>query len=140
MASFGWSASDIAMAVRVVWQIVEAFDKVKGARAKYATSQSFLRGLLPVLQRIQQYLENPEHDLHREDMNIQGKIIGDAYASFDTYLKDRIGLSSRESHMRSFKDKLLSALDDIQKKVQKLKTEVVDAMAFLGPLLAFEIR
>jgi hypothetical protein len=35
---------------------------------------------------------------------------------------------------------ILWALDDISEKDQKLKSKVVDAVAFLGPILALEIR
>jgi|SRR5579862_4882791 len=140
MMAFGWSAGDITISIRIIYKVVEAFDSAKGAEKKYAASRSFLRALVPILRRIKQYVENPEEDQFKEDMIAQGKIISDAIASFESYLDKRVGLSSRESKLQNIKDKLLWSLDDIQEKVQQLKTRVVDAVAFLGPLLAFEIR
>jgi hypothetical protein len=138
--SFGWSAGDIAVSIRVIWRLVEAFDNAKGAKKEYGASRAFLRGLIPILQRIQQYLENPEKDQFQKDMIEQGRIIGDAYAAFEEHLDKRLGLSSRRSDVRSIVHTIRWSLDDIQDKVQKLKRKIVDAIAFLGPLLAFEIR
>ncbi|MCJ1244946.1 hypothetical protein MMC30_002147 [Trapelia coarctata] len=71
----------------------------------------------------------------------QGKIIHDAYASFDGYLNKRIGLSATgQSKLRLVKDTVLSALDEMQEKLQEFQSSVVNAMAFIGPVLAFEIR
>ena len=138
--SFGWSAGDIIVSIKIIWQIVEAFDNAKGAKKQYETSRIFLRALIPVFHRIQHYLDNPEQDQDQEAMAVQGKIISEAYEAFEAHLDKRFGLSSRRSDFRSVRHTLLSALDEIHKKVQKLKDKVVDAMAFLGPLLAFEIR
>jgi hypothetical protein len=137
---FGWSAGDIVQSIRVIWTIVEAFDSAKGSKKKYAESRAFLRALVPVLQRIQQYLKNPQQDAYKNDMEVQSQIIGEAYAAFESHLDNRLGLSSRRMNPKFVAHTLLSALDDISEKVQKLKTKVVDAVAFLGPILAFEIR
>jgi hypothetical protein len=32
MTAFGFSAGDIVLAVKVIWQLVEAFDTAKGAK------------------------------------------------------------------------------------------------------------
>jgi hypothetical protein len=73
-------------------------------------------------------------------MEVQSQIIGEAYAAFESHLDNRLGLSSRSMNPKFVVHTLLSALDDISEKVQKLKTKVVDAVAFLGPIPAFEIR
>src|SRR5271169_6153460 len=101
MASFGWSAGDIVTSIRIVYQIIEAFDSVKGAKKQYASSQAFLRALVPVLKRVKQYLDNPEQDQDQEAMSVQGKIINEAYDAFEGYLRDRFGLSSRQNNVRS---------------------------------------
>ena len=73
-------------------------------------------------------------------MEIQARIIGEAYAAFETHLDKRLGLSSQSINAKFVTHTLLWALDNISEKVQKLKSKVVDAAAFLGPILAFEIR
>jgi hypothetical protein len=138
--SFGWSAGDIVISIKIVQQVVEAFDSAKGARKQYASSRAFLRALVPVLNRIKQYLENPEEDCDHEAMSSQGKIISEAYEEFEAHLSKRFGLSSRQSDVRSVVHTLLSVIDNLQKKVEKFRSKVVDAVAFLGPLLAFEIK
>lgn len=138
--AFGWSAGDIVQCIVVIWKIVEAFDSAKGSTKKYRESQAFLRAFVPVLEGIKQYLETPGQDSYKNDMETQAKIIGEAYAEFDAYLFKRHGLSSHTTNMKSMAHTLLLALDDISDKVQKLKSKVVNAVAFLGPILAFEIR
>ena len=137
---FGWSAGDIVQSIRVIWVIVEAFDSAKRSKKTYVESRAFLRALAPVLQRIQQYLEKPQQDAYKKDMEVQARIIGEAYTVFEAHLDKRLGLSSRSVNTKFVAHTLLWALDDISEKVQKLKTKVVDAVAFLGPILAFEIR
>lgn len=140
MASFGWSAGDIVTSIKIVQQIVEAFDSAKGAKKQYASSLAFLRALAPVPNRIKRYLENPEQDHDHEAMSTQGKITSEAYEEFEAHLDKRFGLSSRQSNVRSVLHTLLSVIDELQGKVEKFKNRVVDAMALLGPLLAFEIK
>lgn len=123
--TFGWSAGDIIQSIRVTWTIVEAFDPAKGSQKKHAESRAFLRALVPVLQRIQQYLKNPPQDAYKNDMEIQAQIIGEAYAASEAPLDKRLGLSSGSMNTNFVAHTLLSALDDISEKAQKLKTKVV---------------
>jgi hypothetical protein len=100
----------------------------------------FLKAFVPVLQRIQQYLENPEDDKYAKDMLAQGTVVWKAYSDFQTHLEKRHGLSLRQSDPRSIVDTIRWSLDDVADRVQKLRSRVIDAMTFIGPLLAFEIR
>ena len=137
---FGWSAGDIVQSIRVIWTIIEAFDSAKGSKKTYEESRAFLRALVPVLLRIKQYLDKPDQDAYRKDMEVQARIIGEAYALFEAHLDKRLGLSSRSINAKFVAHTLRWALDDISEKVHKLKSKVVDAVAFLAPILAFEIR
>ncbi|KAL8750302.1 MAG: hypothetical protein Q9199_007160 [Rusavskia elegans] len=141
---FGWSACDIIKAIEIIWGIAEAFDNAKGARAKYATSSAFLRGLVPVLQRIQLCVESPDQTQLQKDILAQGVIIREAYVDFEGYLDKRIGLSSpvqgTGGKLRYITQAVFSAFDEMQGKVQNLQTKVVNAMAFIGPIPALEIN
>ncbi len=86
-----------------------------------------------------QYLETPEQDDYRDDIEVQARIITEAYADFETHINKQLGLSSRTTNMEFVAYTLLSALDDISNKVRKLKSKVADAVAVLGLIPAFEI-
>ncbi|KAL8772787.1 MAG: hypothetical protein Q9209_002132 [Squamulea sp. 1 TL-2023] len=143
---FGFSFGDIVKAIEIVWKIAEAFDNAKGAKASYARSRAFLRGLVPVLQRIQRCLETPQKDddRYQKDILIQGAIIYEAYVRFEKHLDKRIGLEpegkTKTDKLRYVTQVVLSALDELQKKVEKFQGEVVNAMALIGPVLALEIK
>ncbi|KAL8968672.1 MAG: hypothetical protein Q9183_002355 [Haloplaca sp. 2 TL-2023] len=145
MSSFGWSVGDIAMAIRIIVKIAEAFHHARDIDKRYAMSRSFLRGLVPVLERIQQCVERRENDTHREEIMAQGLIIHDAYQSFAAHLDKREDIvladeQEKSSRWRVARQRFLSALDEMQGKVEKLQARVVNAMAFIGPILAFEIK
>lgn len=144
LVHFGWSAGDIVKAIEIIWGIAEAFDNAKGAKAKYATSSAFLRALVPVLQRILQCLESPDDSPLQEDILVQADIILEAYFEFEGYLNKRTGLVSpgqgTSGKLRYITQTVLSAFDEMQGKVQNLQGRVVNAMAFIGTILAFEIK
>ncbi|KAL9628207.1 MAG: hypothetical protein Q9204_006038 [Flavoplaca sp. TL-2023a] len=144
LVHFGWSAGDILKAIEIIWGIAEAFDNAKGAKAKYATSSAFLRALVPVLQRILQCLESPDDSPLQEDILVQAEIILEAYFDFEGYLNKRTGLVSpgqgTSGKLRYITQTVLSAFDEMQGKVQNLQGRVVNAMAFIGTILAFEIK
>ncbi|KAL8684597.1 MAG: hypothetical protein Q9224_006247 [Gallowayella concinna] len=144
MIAPGWSAGDIMMAIQVVLKIAEAFDNAKGARTKYAASSCFLRGLAPVLQKIHQCVECPGWDQYHEDIMAQAVIIHAAYESFEEQLIKRKDLvlqrQSTVDKLRYLAQVIMSGLDELHGKVEKLQTRVVNAVAFIGPILAFEIR
>jgi hypothetical protein len=60
VVAFGWSAGDIATAIQIIWHIIEAFDRAKGAKKQYAASCAFLRSLTPVLERMKLQIKNAE--------------------------------------------------------------------------------
>ncbi|KAL8868490.1 MAG: hypothetical protein Q9174_004958 [Haloplaca sp. 1 TL-2023] len=145
MSLFGWSVGDIAMAIGVIVKIAEAFHHAKDIDRRYAMSRSFLRGLVPVLKRIQQCVESRENDAHREEIMAQGLIIHDAYEAFAAHVNKRKDIvppdgQEKGSRFRVARQRFLSALDEMQGKVEKLQARVVNAMAFIGPILAFEIK
>ena len=144
LVHFGWSAGDIVKATEIIWGIAEAFDNAKGAKAKYATSSAFLRGLVPVLERILQCVESPDQSQLQETILVQAVIILEAYEDFKGYLDKRVGLASSpqgtRGTLRYITQTLVSAFDEMQGKVQSLQTRVVNAMAFIGPILAFETK
>ncbi|KAL8868119.1 MAG: hypothetical protein Q9174_005202, partial [Haloplaca sp. 1 TL-2023] len=143
MSCFGWSVGDIAIAIRVIVKVAEAFYHAKDIDKRYAMSRSFLRGLIPVLERIRQCVERQENDAHREEIMAQGLIIYDAYQAFAAHLDKRSLLADGQekgSRFRVARQRFLSALDEMQGKVEKLQARVVNAMAFIGPILAFEIK
>ncbi|KAL8781948.1 MAG: hypothetical protein Q9213_005787 [Squamulea squamosa] len=145
-SQFGFSFGDIVKAIEIIWKIAEAFDNAKGAKANYARSRAFLRGLVPVLQRIQRCLDTSQkdEDRYRKDILIQGAIIYEAYVRFEKHLDKRTGLEpqgkSKTDRLRYVTHVVLSVLDELHDKVDKFQAEVVNAMAFIGPILASEIK
>ena len=51
--SFGWSASDVAMAINTVLKIIKALDGSKGAAKDYRETTAFLRSLIHTLEPLQ---------------------------------------------------------------------------------------
>ncbi|KAL8814813.1 MAG: hypothetical protein Q9223_005994 [Gallowayella weberi] len=96
-----------------------------------------------MLQKIEQCVQRPQEHPYHEDVMAQGVIINAAYDSFEKYLIKRKDLAS-QSHskidkLRCLAQVVLTGLDELHGKVEKLQIRVVNAMAFIGPILAFEI-
>ena len=126
-------------------KIAGAFHSARDIDKRYAMSRSFLRGLVPVLERIQQCVERRENDAHQEEIMAQGLTIHDAYQSFAAHLDKRkaivcAGEQEKNWIFRVARQSFLSALDEMQGNVEKLQARVVNAMVFIGPILAFEIK
>ena len=78
MIAFGWSVSDLALAIKVIAHIIRALDREKGAKKQYAKSCGFLRQLVPILKRIQEQLSTDSDGPVRDDLVEHAQAIKDA--------------------------------------------------------------
>jgi len=99
---FGWSAGDIAAALKIIWKVIEGFEESKGARKKYSDSLAFLNGLdfvfrrLPTTGRqnssttlVNGTQNNVSSFPNDRDIVAQANIIRTAYDDFEAYLLKR---------------------------------------------------
>lgn len=130
MNGFGFSAGDIAMAIQILWRIMKAFDRAKGAKKQYALSCGFLRQLIPVVKRMEMQLKVSHEDELQSDLAEQFEAISVAYEDFDNYLAKRYnGLSAKEPNKaHHILSTIRWALDELNDKVQKFKDRVNDAL------------
>ena len=141
MNGFGFSAGDIAMAIQILWRIMKAFDRAKGAKKQYALSCGFLRQLIPVVKRMEMQLKETQDESLHSDLAEQFEAISVAYEDFDSYLAKKYnGLSAKEPIKA--KQILLTirwALDELNDKVQKFKVRVNDALQIYQARMLQEI-
>lgn len=90
-AYFGWSAGDIALAIKLLLKLHEAFSETTGASAQFAEAASFLGGFRVTLTRLQAYVASSSSSSSAEsqytkDIEKQLRRIQPPFAAFVEYL------------------------------------------------------
>jgi hypothetical protein len=90
VAALGWSVGDIVTAIKIVKQLIDAFDSTKGASKQYKDSLDFLRGVRMILERLQaEDFPMPADQEQAADVQYQIKAIRIEFDVLAEYLEKR---------------------------------------------------
>ncbi|KAJ3536342.1 hypothetical protein NM208_g6767 [Fusarium decemcellulare] len=135
--SFGWSAGDIATAVKTVYNIYEALDSCRGAPKEYREAVSFLRELtrtLGPLETLAAWKAYPEYgkDIGKQVESIKGPV-NDFLQTVLKY-EPSLGAEAKSGHQRHIYRKLKWHFF-ISKEVLALQRTIQSHMRVLDSLL-----
>ncbi|KAI8627693.1 hypothetical protein F5Y19DRAFT_440812 [Xylariaceae sp. FL1651] len=101
--SFGWSAGDIATAVKIAYDVYEALDSCRGAAREYRDAVSFLRELIRTLEPLKTLAAWNTYPSYGKDIKervdfIKGPI--DEFLQLVLKYEPALGAKAREGHHR----------------------------------------
>lgn len=135
--SFGWSAGDIAAAIKIIIDVAQALDDASGAAADYRRISNFLNSLVATLKTLEALSDIPAAatiSLSNKIKEIQEPVI-DFLSEIEKY-KAKLGLPStgRLSSLRHMKTKLQYKYGPM-KEAQKLQTQIGSQLQVLDTAL-----
>lgn len=74
-AYFGWSSGDIALTIKLLLKLREAFSKTTGASAQFAEAASFLEGFKVTLTRLQAYVATSSNTESQYSKDIEQQLV-----------------------------------------------------------------
>jgi hypothetical protein len=137
MATFGWSASDLVLAIQTVRTIIDALDKADGASAHYQSTTAFLRGVLNTLHLLRSATAAGLDANYTSAVHEQVDLIKTPLAEFILEIakyEKSLGTSSTRSSLKALPRKLQWAFT-VEEKVIKLERKVAGPMACINVLL-----
>jgi hypothetical protein len=135
--SFGWSAGDIASAIKLIYNLVEALDSCDGAAGDYRGAVSFLRDLKRTLDPLQTFTAWATYPTYGKDIGEQVVHIKEPVEGFlKAVLKyePSLGNKAAEGHYRHIGRKLQWYLF-MSKKVSTLRRKIESHMRVIDTLL-----
>ena len=135
--SFGWSVGDIAAAVSLVYNLIEALDTCDGAAGDYRKAVAFLHDLKQTLEPLHAFTAWNTYPNYGKQIEEQAAQIKEPIESF---LKDvlkfepSLGAKAKEGHHRHVLRKLQWHLV-ISKKVLALRKKIDAHMRVIDTLL-----
>ncbi|UPK93361.1 hypothetical protein LCI18_004296 [Fusarium solani-melongenae] len=135
--SFGWSAGDIAAAVKTAYNIYEALHSCRGAAKEYREAVSFLKDLtrtLEPLETLTAWKVYPEYgeDIKKQVEAIKGPV--DQFLQAALKYEPSLGAVSRKGHQRHIYMKLKWHFS-ISKEILALRNKIESHMQVLDSLL-----
>ena len=135
--SFGWSAGDIAAALTLLYNVIEALDSVDGAANNYREAVGFLRDLTRTLDPLKALTSLNAYPSYAKEIADQVKCIKRPVEEFvNAALKYESSLGSKASHghHRHIWKKLHWYFSK-EKKVLVLKDKIVNHMRIIDTLI-----
>lgn len=135
--SFGWSAGDIAAAVKTAYNTYEALDSCRGAAKEYREAVSFLKDLtrtLEPLETLTAWKVYPEYgeDIKKQVEAIKGPV--DQFLQAALKYELSLGAASKKGHQRHIYRKLKWHFF-ISKEILALRSKIESHMQVLDSLL-----
>ncbi|KAI1754891.1 hypothetical protein F4782DRAFT_464263 [Xylaria castorea] len=135
--SFGWSAGDIATAVTVVYNLIQALDSCDGAAGDYRETVSFLQDLKRTLEPLQTFTAWNAYPAYGQDI---GKHVGHIKEPVEQFLaairkyEPSLGARAQDGHHRHIVRKLQWHMF-VSKKVLSLKKKIESRMRIIDTLM-----
>ncbi|EQB53144.1 hypothetical protein CGLO_07165 [Colletotrichum gloeosporioides Cg-14] len=107
--SFGWSAGDIAAAIKLVYNVYEALDSSAGASRDYRDAVTFLKSLIHTLNTLTGLADWEAYPAYREDIKRQVELIRSTVTEFLQSIEkyeSSLGRSAKSGRLRQFAPKL----------------------------------
>lgn len=138
LPGFGWSAGDIATACLVLIHVIKAFDDVKGANKQYRESHAFLCGLYLVVNYVS---DDTKASSLSDEARAQVQSISNAYTDFHAYILKYTRIDNPDkSRLKSILPTIRWSMHELNDKVQKLKTNSLNAIAIMETLIVMDLR
>jgi hypothetical protein len=135
--SFGWSAGDIATAVKLIYNVIQALDSCDGAASDYREAVSFLRDLKRTLDPLETFAAWKADPSYRKDIEEQVAHIKEPVESFlEAVVKFEPSLGQRAvagHHRHVFRKLQWHIL--VSKKALSLRRSIESHMRVIDTLL-----
>jgi hypothetical protein len=135
--SFGWSAGDIAGAITLLINLVEALDTCDGAAGDYREAVAFLQDLKHTLEPLRAFTAWNAYPAYGKDIRAQVELIKEPVESFlDSVRKyePSLGAKATGGHHRHLVRKLQWYLF-MSKKVLSLRKKIESNMRIIDSLI-----
>ena len=135
--SFGWSAGDIAAAITLTYNLIQALDTCDGAAADYREAVSFLRDLKRTLEPLQTFTACNANPAYGREIEEQVGYIKEPVGHFLTAVlkyEPSLGAAAKEGHHRHIFRKLQWYMF-MSKKVLALRKKIESHMRIVDTLM-----
>lgn len=135
--SFGWSAGDIAKAITLAYNLIQALDSVDGAAGDYRKAVTFLRDLKRTLEPLQTFTDwnvNPVYsrEIAEQVAHIKGPV--ETFLASILKYEPTLGARAKEGRHRHIFRKLQWYIYT-SKKVLELKKQIKSHMRIIDTLM-----
>lgn len=140
--AFGWSAGDVAVAVRLIYTISKAFKDSGGATSGYEESVNFLNSIGATFSHLEEHIENDPHDDYSRDIATQLRTMDKPWNTFKTYLakyEKSLSPDSMRPSVAKVPRKVQWAVKELDGEITKLKSAVCQPLNAINTLLALSI-
>ncbi|KAH7348387.1 hypothetical protein BKA65DRAFT_550458 [Rhexocercosporidium sp. MPI-PUGE-AT-0058] len=135
--SFGWSTGDVASAIKITYNLIQALDSIDGSASDYREAVAFLRDLKRTLEPLQTYTAWNAYPVYGNDIKEQVECIREPVEQFlASLLKYEPSLrdNARKGHHRHVLRKLQWYML-MSKKVLGLRKKIESHMRVLDTLM-----
>ncbi|OCK99534.1 uncharacterized protein K441DRAFT_730180, partial [Cenococcum geophilum 1.58] len=142
LSSFGWSASCLLEAIKLVDKVRKALKEAGGAASQYSDAVGFLESLEATFEHLKSSIENHDSQPYSDSIGTQLKRIDGPWKVFKQYLdqyEESLAEGSKRSKLRKVPKKIQWALKDINSKIQKLREQIVQPSQIINCLLSLQL-
>jgi hypothetical protein len=135
--SFGWSAGDIATAILVTYNLIQALDSADGAASEYREAVAFLRDLKRTLEPLQAFTAWDAYPTYEKDVGEQVAYVKGPIEEFlATVVKyePSLGAKAKDGHHRHVLPKWRWYFF-MSKKLQSLRRTIESRMRVIDTLM-----
>ncbi|KAK4215762.1 hypothetical protein QBC37DRAFT_457879 [Rhypophila decipiens] len=135
--SFGWSAGDIAAAIKLAHRVYDALDSCHGAKKEYREETSFLKELIQTLEPLKSFTAWGAHPVYGKDIIDRVAFMKEPVENMlqeIVKLEASLGAGSKSGRHRNVLPKLEWHFR-ISKRVLDLRTQIGGHMRILDSLL-----
>jgi len=138
---FGWSAGDIVVSIKILYQVADAFSESGGAKDQYPDTSTWLRSFAEDLKRIKEYVDDNPTAKYTENIRQQVSNIGPHYDEFEKYLQrfePALNSKSTVSITRRAVKKVRWAVKELKGHVEGLKAAVSGPLTSINLLICLQ--
>lgn len=138
---FGWSAGDIAIAIRVLVKVGKAFKSAGGAAEQYNEAVAYLKSLRATLDHLARYAQTKNDDFYAESIAKQLDSIEQPWRAFATFLarfETSLGIDSDRSVAQKAPRTIQYALKDLSGEIDKLKLAISHPLQVVNIMLTLQ--
>ncbi|KAF2418374.1 hypothetical protein EJ08DRAFT_63540 [Tothia fuscella] len=142
MIAFGWSAGDIASAIKLIVHVTKAFKESGGAAEQYQCARDFLTSFRNTLEHIQKYVESNPDDKYTQDISDQLQCIEGPWKRFEAYTnkyEHTLSSNSKASTVGKAPKVVRWTLKELSGEIQKLGQAVESPLQLINQLLSLQI-
>lgn len=138
---FGFSFSDIALAIKVTVKVCEAFKEQGGAAEKYQDSVAFLEGFKTTLEHLEHFAQDKSGDPYADDIARQCEQIEQPWLRFQAFVdkyEAYLGKNPVKPAIAKVPKIALWTFKDMSGGIQKFKTATTQPLGIIKSLLSLQ--